>query len=138
MKHILLIEDNPPDAKAVTRYLCSMPIQCRVHLVSDGIAALSYLQQLVISETDPPPDLVLMDLDLPGISGYDLIGHIKGDPTLRCTPLVVLSGSESQDDVVRCYAAGANAYLVKPGSPERFRRLADTIHSMWFDLGRTP
>lgn len=79
-----------------------------------------------------------MDLDLPGISGYDLIGHIKGDPALRSIPLLVLTGSESQDDVVRCYSSGVNGYLVKPGSPERFRLLADTIHGMWFDLGRTP
>ncbi len=74
---------------------------------------------------------------MPGLTGYDLLEWLKASD-LKHIPVVVLTGSESHDDVVRCYRAGANAYVVKPGSPERLRVLADTLNSMWFDLGRTP
>lgn len=86
----------------------------------------------------PRPHLILLDLNLPTISGLELLSQLKADSSLFLLPVVVLSGSEAPNDVRRSFMHGANAYLVKPGSSERAKQLADAVVSFWFDLGRVP
>jgi len=82
--------------------------------------------------------LIFLDLNLPKMSGYEVLQELKRDPTFSQIPVLVLSGSEAEHDVVFCYAAGASAYLVKPGSPDVAQRLIRAIEAVWFTLGRTP
>lgn len=82
--------------------------------------------------------MILLDLNLPKMSGYEVLQELKRDPKLSKIPVLVLSGSEAEHDVLFCYAAGACAYLVKPGSPTHAQRLISAIEAVWFTLGRTP
>lgn len=72
------------------------------------------------------------------MTGYDVLEFVKSSDTLKTIPVVILSGSQSSDDVTHCFAAGANGYLIKPGSPERLQTMVQTLHAFWFDLGRVP
>lgn len=136
-RNILLVEDHLPDERMVRRAFAKLPVLHSLSSVHDGVEALLYLRQVGIYATAPRPELVLLDLNLPKVTGYDVLEAAKGSE-LRSIPIVVLSGSQAQEDIAKCFAAGANGYLIKPGSPERLQALVQTLHAFWFDLGRVP
>jgi len=82
--------------------------------------------------------MVLLDLNLPKVTGFDVLLAVKADPKLSHLPVIVLSGSQAPEDVNRCYRAGANGYIVKPGSLDRLSAFVESLHTFWFDLGRLP
>lgn len=135
---LLLVEDNPPDAKAVTRAAERLKLPLKIVHVPDGLEALRFLRREAPYETAPRPDLVFLDLNLPRVPGHEVLAETKRDPSLSSIPIVVLSGSEAESDVRRCYELGANSYLVKPGSLEKLNTILTTTYDYWFVLGRTP
>lgn len=138
IKHILLVEDHIPDAKMVERVMPNMTTPHVLHLVSDGSEALHFLRRTGRFATAPTVDLVLLDLNLPRVSGYEVLAAARDDEKLKTMPFIVLTGSELPQDVEQCYRLGANAYVIKPGSPDRALALIRALDEFWFVQGRTP
>lgn len=138
--HILLVEDSPTDVKIIERALREGNIEHRLTVIHDGRQALDYLLQL--QHADEPeerePDLVLLDLNLPGIDGGQVLSTIKGDPFLRTIPVVVLTTSHREEDVLQMYQAGANTYIQKPSEYPRYRDLVMTLRQYWHETALRP
>jgi CheY-like chemotaxis protein len=128
---ILLVEDNLADVRLVREALIEGDVPARLHWVASGEAALGFLRKQGERALSPTPDLVLLDLNLPGLHGHEVLATIKGDPALLSIPVVVLTSSSSRPDVLRAYAAHANAYVVKPDNFEKVRTMVGTIRSHW-------
>jgi chemotaxis family two-component system response regulator Rcp1 len=133
--HILLIEDNPADARIIERALREGDLEHRLTVFQDGRQALDYLVRLRESGSpdDLEPDLILLDLNLPGLDGCQVLTRIKQDPDLRSIPVVILTGSRREEDVVQTYQAGANTYIQKPSEFPRYRDLVRTLHHYWHE-----
>jgi chemotaxis family two-component system response regulator Rcp1 len=138
--HILLVEDSQADVKIIERALREASIDHRLTVIPDGRQAIDYLVRL----RDPGslielvPDLVLLDLNLPGIDGGQVLSRIKNDPELRALPVVVLTTSRREEDVLQTYLAGANTYIQKPSEYPRYRDLVATLHLYWRDTALRP
>jgi CheY-like chemotaxis protein len=133
--HILLIEDSRADAKIIERALRESDAAHRLTVIPDGRQALDYLFSLrdeSIPATDGP-DLILLDLNLPGIDGCQVLTQIKSDPFLRLIPVVILTTSHREEDVLQTYMAGANTYIPKPAEYPSYRELVATLRHYWFD-----
>jgi len=133
--HILLIEDSDTDVKIIQRALTEGRIEHRLTIIRNGRHALDYLIALNNPGThaDLEPDLVLLDLNLPGLDGYQLLTRIKSDALLRIIPVVVLSTSARDEDVLQSYQAGANTFIQKPGEYNRYRELVQTLRRYWHE-----
>lgn len=137
---ILLVEDNPDDVFFVERAFKAAKLEHPLFIVSDGKEAIEYMSsagQYADRHKFPLPRLVIADLKMPVVSGFDLIKWMRNDSRARLVPIIVLSSSALPDDVNHAYALGANAYMVKPPDPRAFERLFRTIAEFW-DLGETP
>ena len=124
---ILLAEDNPGDVFLIREAFKLGSIGKRLHVVEDGEAALQYLRGGV----DPRPDLILLDLNLPKIDGREVLGKIKADPELRHIPVIILTTSNSEKDVVNAYEHHANCYLTKPQDLSQYFDLIENIEAYW-------
>ncbi len=133
--HIMLIEDSRADAKIIERSLRDGAVPHRLTVVPDGQQALEYLFGLLDENADPErePDLILLDLNLPGLDGHQVLGRIKGHLQLRLLPVVVLTTSCRDEDVIRTYRAGANTFIPKPAEYARFCDVVSAIRSYWLD-----
>jgi two-component system, chemotaxis family, response regulator Rcp1 len=128
---ILLVEDNPADMRLVREALCEGGLPARLHWVSSGEAALGFLRREGEHASQVTPDLVLLDLNLPGLNGQEVLSEIKIDPQLKRIPVVVLTSSAARRDVLAAYDAHANSYVVKPDDFEQFLALVGIIRSYW-------
>lgn len=138
---ILLVEDNPDHEELIRRALeeRSAPITLRV--ARHGEDALDYLFRRGNwgdEAASPRPKLVLLDLRLPRVDGIQVLGIVKSTPSLRDIPVVILTTSDSEQDMARAYARHANSYLVKPVDHQRFADLVASIESYWMELNRHP
>jgi two-component system, chemotaxis family, response regulator Rcp1 len=133
--HILLVEDSETDVKIIQRALKEGKVEHRLTVIRDGRHALEYLVGLNDSGSVPElePDLVLLDLNLPGLDGYQLLARIKSDPLLRILPVVVLTTSRRDEDILQTYSAGANTYIQKPSEYPRYRELVTTLRRYWHE-----
>ncbi|MGO9463406.1 MAG: response regulator [Isosphaeraceae bacterium] len=133
--HILLVEDSRADAKIIERALRESDVTHRLTVIPDGQHALDYLFALRDDEADidREPDLILLDLNLPGIDGCQVLGRIKSDPYLRMIPVVILTTSNREEDVLQTYMAGANTYISKPAEYPSYRELVATLRTYWVD-----
>lgn len=133
--HILLVDDSPSDVLIIERALREEHIGHRLTVLQDGRAALDYLIRLKDPATPPDldPDLVLLDLNLPGLDGCQVLGAIKGDPELRSIPVVILTTSGREEDIHQTYAAGANTFIRKPDEYPRYRELVATLRHYWHE-----
>jgi len=137
---ILLVEDDPAHAEIVLRNLTKLRdrVKCIAHL-SDGQQALDYLQregQHSDPESSPRPDLVLLDLRLPRVDGFEVLRRMKATEAVSHIPVVVLSTSEAEDDIAAAYQTGACSYLVKPAEFEAYIELIRGFGHYWSDLNR--
>lgn len=137
-RHVLLVEDNPGDVRLTEEAFDAGTSDTTLHDVASRSAALAFLRQEGEYEDAPRPDLVLLDLNFPKGNGFEVLEAVKDDETLRRIPVLVLTSSDSPDDVTRCYDLHANAYLTKPVDPEAFVSLARTIESFWFERALLP
>lgn len=129
--NILLVEDNPADMRLVKEAMSECAAAATLHWVPDGDTALDYLHRRGAHAQSPVPDLVLLDLNLPGMSGKEILAEIKQDPALRSIPVIVLTSSAARQDVLDTYAAHGNAYMVKPVDFDAYVSLVERIHTYW-------
>ena len=134
---ILLVEDSVADHKLVEMALAESGGDTVLLHADDGAAAIDVLDE-VVAGRHPRPDMVLLDLNMPRASGVDVLRRVKGDPELRTIPVVVFSTSRSDVDVAVAYAAGANAYVVKPLDLQRFMTVVRSIEEHWTGVVRLP
>lgn len=135
---ILLVEDNPGDVRLTEIAFEDGCINNNLHVAMDGEEALDFLFRRGAHEDAPRPDIVLLDLNLPKIDGHQVLREIRDENGLKRLPVVVLTSSESKDDVVESYDLNSNAYITKPVTPENFVELVDTFEEFWFTIVRLP
>jgi CheY-like chemotaxis protein len=133
--HILLIEDSRADAKIIERALRESAVAHKLTVIADGRLALDYLFDLKDDSkpADREPHLILLDLNLPGLDGCQVLAQIKSDPCLRMIPVVILTTSHREEDVLKTYLAGANTYIPKPAEYPSYCELVATLRHYWFD-----
>jgi two-component system, chemotaxis family, response regulator Rcp1 len=135
---ILLVEDNPSDVLLTQIAMKECKIANRLHLAKDGEVAMQFLRRMGEHQDAPRPDLVLLDLNLPRMDGRELLREMKSEPALRTIPVVVLTTSDAESDVLRSYDLHANAYITKPLDMEQFIRVVRGIDEFWFGIVRLP
>lgn len=135
---ILLVEDNPVDARLLEAYFGDAATKYNLHVVRSGEEALSFLYNGVEFTNAPRPDVVLLDLHLPEMTGFDVLAAIKNHQHLKDVPVIVLTGSTSDEDIQRAYALQANCYLTKPTDPADFAKLMEAIDSFWLQRAKLP
>lgn len=129
---VLLVEDDDIDAAMVMR--ATAATEFPVHRVKDGSEALDYLRIGASSNATPATELVLLDLNIPGIDGHEVLAQMKADPALRRIPVIVLSSSELDRDIARAYDSCAAAFLQKPIGKEGYSRLVKAVEDFWLKL----
>jgi CheY-like chemotaxis protein len=138
---IILVEDNPNDAEMTMRVLKKNNLANRLVWLKDGAAALEFLfgpSAVTGSSLGPESRLILLDLKLPKVDGLTVLSRVKSDPRTRTTPVVVLTSSQEESDIVRSYAAGVNSYIVKPVEFEKFTEAVSQLGLYWLLLNQPP
>ncbi len=135
---ILLVEDNPGDADLAREALETSKVRNSLHVVGDGEAAMAFLRQQGNYATAPRPDLVLLDLNLPKKDGREVLAEIKSDENLRCIPVVVLTTSKAEEDILKTYNLHANCYISKPIDLNQFIKVVQAIEEFWFTIVKLP
>lgn len=136
---ILLAEDTPNDADLTLRALGDVRERVDVVMAHDGAEALDCMYRRgIFAGRSGSPALVLLDLKMPKISGLEVLQRIKNDPALRAIPVIVFTSSREQNDVTRCYRAGANAYVVKPVKFQEFSTALKSLGAFWLAINEMP
>jgi len=134
---VLVVEDNPDDVTIIKRAMRKSDIKCELSFAFDGEEALQFLYHEGKFEDAPRPDLILLDLNLPKIGGLEVLAKIKQDNKLRRIPVIVLTISDREEDMVRAYDSGAASYMTKPVDSKDFERLIQTVQDYW-KIARIP
>lgn len=135
---VLLVEDNPGDVYLTQEAFREGHLALRLAVVEDGEQALQYLRREMPFEDATRPDLVLMDLNLPKKDGRELLAELKQDPDLRHIPVIILTTSQSHQDIWRAYKLHANCYLTKPIEVDDFLRKIRSVEDFWLTIARLP
>ena len=135
---ILLVEDSPTDALLAKAALEQSKLVNNLHLVTDGVEAIAFLRKEGKYQQAPRPDLILLDLNLPKKDGREVLAEIKDDEGLKRIPVVVLTTSKSEADVLKAYGLHANCYIVKPVDFEQFAEVVRGIEIFWFSVVTLP
>lgn len=134
LAEILLVEDDPEDAELTRETMLQVKLRNRLHLVRDGEEAMRFLNREEEHEGAPRPDLILLDLNLPRLDGREVLARIKDDDDLKAIPVVVLTSSTAEEDVLRSYDLFANAYITKPVDLEQFASVVQSIENFWISV----
>jgi two-component system, chemotaxis family, response regulator Rcp1 len=135
---ILIVEDNPGDVRLTQEALRDAEVRSHLSVAKDGVEALAYLHHEGKYSSAPRPDLILLDLNLPRKDGREVLAAIKADLNLRCIPVVILTTSQDEYDVLGAYESYANCYIVKPVDLEQFIAVVKSIEDFWFQIVRLP
>jgi two-component system, chemotaxis family, response regulator Rcp1 len=135
---ILLIEDNPADARLALEAIREAKVHNRLTWVSDGVEAMAHLRKEGKYGEAARPDLILLDLNLPRKDGREVLAEIKADPMLRRIPVVVLTTSQAEEDILKAYNLNANCYITKPVDLEQFLRIVKSIEDFWLSIVKLP
>ena len=135
---ILLVEDDPGDVLMTREAFEDHKVSNRLSVVPDGVSAMEFLRKEGEYADAPTPDLILLDLNLPRMDGREVLAEIKEDPELRSIPVVVLTTSEAEEDVLRSYNLHANAYVTKPVDFERFIQVVRQIDEFFVSVVKLP
>ncbi|WP_152192084.1 response regulator [Georgenia satyanarayanai] len=138
MIEVLLIEDDPGDVLMTEEAFADYKVANQLTVVADGESAMAYLRKQGEYASAPTPDLVLLDLNLPRMDGREVLGELKADPELRRIPVVVLTTSDAEEDILRSYNLHANAYVTKPVDFERFIEVVRKIDDFFVSVVRLP
>jgi CheY-like chemotaxis protein len=137
-RKILIVEDSPADARMLRMALERRDATIDTLVLEDGARAIRYFSSYRGDGEVPPCDLIVLDLNLPRVSGFEVLEFLKADSELMKIPVVVLSGSSSQEDIERSYSAGANSYLCKPTGIDEVFDMAAQLVTYWFEQVRLP
>lgn len=135
---ILLIEDNPGDIELTKIALEDNKMTINLSVVEDGVEALKFLKKEGKYANAPHPDLILLDLNLPRKDGREVLAEMKADPILKRIPVVILTTSQAEEDVLRAYNLCANCYITKPVDFDRFVKIVRSIENFWFTIVKLP
>ena len=135
---ILMVEDNPGDIRLTVEALQEGKVRNNLHTVEDGVEALAFLRREGRYAGVPRPDLVLLDLNLPKKTGPEVLAEIKSDPDLRRIPVVILTVSQAEQDIVKSYNLHANCYITKPVDLDRFLEVVQSIENFWLTVVMLP
>ena len=135
---ILLVEDNPDDADLTVDALREGRVRNRITVVDNGVDALAYLRREGKYQAAPRPDLVLLDLNLPRKNGREVLAEVKQDPDLRRIPVVIMTSSDDEKDILAAYNLYANCYVTKPVDLDQFIGVVKTIEHFWFSIVKLP
>ena len=135
---ILLVEDNPADARLVMEVFKDFKINNKLYHVKDGVEAMDYLHHNDEYADTSKPDLILLDLNLPRKDGREVLKEIKEDEELKCIPVVILTTSSAEDDVLKTYCNHANCYIIKPVDFDQFIKVIKSIESFWLTMVKLP
>ena len=135
---ILLVEDNPGDVRLTREALKESKVINNLHVARDGIEALAFLRRQGEHAGAVKPDLILLDLNLPRKSGLEVLEEIKVDPKLRRIPVVVLTTSSAERDIVASYDLHANCFVTKPVDMDQFVEVVNSVEDFWFSIVRLP
>lgn len=138
---ILLVEDNPADQELIRRAVEKVTIRKELRIVEDGEEALAYLfrrGKYQAPATSPKPDLLLLDLNLPRVDGYQVLEEIRADLKLRPMPVLVLTTSRQEKDIIRSYELGCNSFITKPVGLDQLTGLVRAIEKYWFETAVLP
>lgn len=135
---ILLVEDNPGDARLTLEALKESKVNNRLSVVEDGVEAMSFLCREGEYAHSPRPDLILLDLNLPRKDGREVLADIKANESLRRIPVVILTTSKAEEDILKTYDLHANCYITKPVDLDQFVRVVQIIEDFWFTIVKLP
>ena len=136
--HLLLVEDNPGDVVLMKRAFKNNGEVDEIVVVDDGEKAIAYVTQVDQYSDSPRPDLILLDLNIPKISGRDVLQKLKSDPSTASIPIIILSSSDSDDEAKDCLANHANSFVRKPVTLEEFNHCVDSLVDYWFTVAKLP
>ena len=135
---ILLVEDNPGDVRLTKEALRDAKVLNEIHVAKDGVEAMQFVHKEGSYSNAPMPDLILLDLNLPRKDGREVLAEIKKDPKLKHIPVVVLTTSKADEDIIRTYNLHANAYITKPVDLNRFVEIMHALEEFWFTIVKLP
>ena len=135
---ILLVEDNPGDVELTREALHDSKVHMRLSVVHDGVEALRFLRREGVHAGAPRPDLILLDLNLPRKDGRGVLAEVKADPELRQIPVVILTSSQAEQDILKAYELHANCYVTKPVDLDQFITIVRSIEHFWFTIVKLP
>lgn len=135
---ILMVEDSLDDIEITTEALKDAKVRCKLHAVRDGVQAMAYLRRRGEFEDATRPDVIFLDLNMPRMDGRQVLEQIKSDPELQKIPVVVLTTSEADEDILKAYELHANCYITKPVDMKQFIKVVRSIEDFWFTVVRLP
>ena len=135
---ILLVEDNPGDVRLTQEAFASISSETVIHVATDGDEALAFLESRRTEKSASVPDLVLLDLNLPRMSGLQFLEAVREEPPLARIPVLVLTSSEAVEDILESYELAANAYLTKPTDPSEYTAMVESVAEFWFQQAALP
>src|SRR6202521_5150089 len=135
---VLLVEDSPGDVRLTQETFRDANKSIHLHVASDGVEAMAFLRQEWPYVRAPRPDLILLDLNLPKMDGREVLAHIKEDDSLKLIPTVILTTSDAEADIAKCYQLHANCYLKKPVQLDAFESLVKSINDFWLTKVELP
>ncbi len=136
--NLLLVEDNPGDVLLLKEFLKTTKMSVNLHVAEDGEDALLFLNQRDKYSNSPRPDLIILDLNLPKIDGFEVLQQVKQHPSLKRIPVIILTSSHAEMDITRSYDLHANCYLTKPSELSEFSEMVKAIEHFWFEIARLP
>lgn len=135
---ILVVEDNPGDARLIMEVLKTNKIHNSLTIVSDGVEAMDFLNRRGEYHSSPRPDLIFLDLNLPRKDGREVLAELKNDENLKQIPVVVMTMSQAEEDILKSYSLHANCYVTKPIDLDQFVKVVESIEEFWFSLVKLP
>ncbi|MGC2463845.1 MAG: response regulator [Candidatus Acidiferrum sp.] len=135
---VLLVEDSPGDVRLTREAFREANESIHLHVACDGVEAMAFLKREGAHDRAPRPDIILLDLNLPKMDGREVLAHIKDDEDLKTIPIVILTTSEAEADIVKSYQLQANCYLSKPVQLEAFESLVKSINNFWLTKVKLP
>ncbi|WP_442941071.1 response regulator [Nostoc sp.] len=135
---VLLVEDNPGDAQLTRIALEDSKISIHLNVVQDGVEAMAFLRKQEKYVKAAHPDIVLLDLNLPKKDGREVLAEIKGDEKLKRIPVVILTTSQAEEDILKAYNLAANCYITKPVDFDQFVKIVQSIENFWFAIVKLP
>ena len=135
---ILLVDDNPGDIRLTQEALKDSKVLNNLHVAEDGLEALEFLRKKGEFKNEITPDLILLDLNLPKRNGREVLSEIKGDELLKHIPVVILTISRAEEDILKSYELHANCYITKPVDMNQFVKIVRSIESFWFSIVKLP
>jgi chemotaxis family two-component system response regulator Rcp1 len=138
LAEILLVEDNPGDVRLTQEAFKEGKVLNNLHVVEDGVEAMAFLRQEGQCADAPRPDVILLDLNLPRKDGREVLAEVKNDPGLRRIPVVILTVSQDEQDILKTYDSHANCYITKPVNLDRFLTVVKSIEDFWLTIVKLP